>query len=164
MTSEKNDRCAYDTYIQLPVPLPFGLRQAMICHLAFDGYWPSLPRIRLRQQRIIPSDSEIILACSNGAIPRAEMILRSGDAHPNDRTPDNITVFRVSHSNVPIRLFHVLILIPSQHAVRTGNRDLVKLLLKHGADPNLTFGNFDTYVVVHTYVQQRAADHSLGVL
>lgn len=31
-----------------------------------------------------------------------------------------------------------------KYAVRTGNPEVVKLLLDHGADPNLPFGVFET--------------------
>jgi hypothetical protein len=96
ITSEKDSCSIRDTFVNFPVPLPFGYNQTMDVKLSFHGCWPSLPSIRLRPQRVIPVDSDIISACLRGDTTRAAILLRAGDAHPNDRTPENITVFRVS--------------------------------------------------------------------
>lgn len=64
--------------------------------LALIGYWPTLPRWRLRTQNVIDPSANVIEACSDGDVWRVREILAMGEAHPNDRTPDNITVLWVS--------------------------------------------------------------------
>ena len=56
---------------------------------------PSFPKVGLRPQNVIPCESKIVQACKEGDIHKIREILVARQAHPNDRTPEDLTVFRV---------------------------------------------------------------------
>ena len=81
-----------------PLSLPFGLSQVMTAQMFFQNGLPSsLPTLSLRPQSMVSCDSEIIRACETGDIARIRGILENRQAHPNDRTTDNLTVLRVCY-------------------------------------------------------------------
>ena len=89
-------------------------------------------------------------------------VLRAKKAHPNDHTPDDLTVFRVSwHADVHT-LIHFRLMNAYKYAIRSGDAEIVKLLLDHGADPNLSFGQYNTYGRSSLKLSQ--AKKALGVL
>jgi hypothetical protein len=45
---------------------------------------------------MIPTDSEIVKACSNGEDSTVEELLLANRAHPNDTTENNLTLLCVS--------------------------------------------------------------------
>ena len=88
-------RKMFKVFAKWNVKLPFGLSQIVRAQLNVQDYFPSIPKLSLRPRRIISVDSEIILACEASDILKIQDLLTSRQAHPNDRTPDNLTVFRV---------------------------------------------------------------------
>ena len=76
--------------------LPLGLGHVVTGDLIMRDSWLSFPRLGLKPQNIIPPDSEIIKACEADDITGIRNLVGARAAHPNDRTPDNLTVFRVS--------------------------------------------------------------------
>ena len=90
-----NGRSTYSISARLSIRLPFGLSQAVVGQWRFRNFMPSLPNLILTPQNIIPCESEIIQACSRCEITRIRDILEARQVHPNDRTEDGLTVFRV---------------------------------------------------------------------
>lgn len=82
-------------FARWPLELPFGLSQVLTAHLLIQNFLPSLPKLVLRPQTIISHESEIIKACSDCDMPKVHELLKQKKCHPNDRTPDDLTVFRV---------------------------------------------------------------------
>ena len=94
--SKAKDRRTWRLFTRWPLRLPLGLSQVVIGQMTIQNCLPSLPKLVLRPQNIISCDSEIIQACQLCDIKRLREILEIREAHPNDRTPDDLTVFRVS--------------------------------------------------------------------
>lgn len=124
IVSKAKDQRNWKLFTRWPFRLPLGLSQVVIGQMTIQNCLPSLPKLVLRPQNVIPCDSEIIQACQLCDVKKLRKILEYREAHPNDRTPDDLTVFR--------------------YGIRTGNLEVVQLLLDHGADPNLPFGKFET--------------------
>ena len=81
-----------------PLSLPFGLSQVITARMLFQNGLPSsLPKLTLRPQSIVPRDSEIVRACETGDTARMRVIFETRQAHPNDRTTDDLTVLRVGY-------------------------------------------------------------------
>lgn len=76
--------------------LPFRLGQLITGDMLIKDGIPSHPKLLIRPQNLIPADSAIIKACQTCDLPEIQKLLTAKHAHPNDRTPDNLTVFRVS--------------------------------------------------------------------
>lgn len=93
--SQARDRSALNISARWPLKLPFGLGQVITGQLLLRNGIPSLPRMGLTPQNVIPKDSEIIKACEECDIQRIQEILMTKQAHPNDRTPNEHTVLRV---------------------------------------------------------------------
>ena len=97
IVSKTHNKSAWNIFVRWHLKLPLGLGRVVAGQAVIrDFYHLSLPNLGLRPQNIIPQDSDIIDACENGEILRIQDILSAKKAHPNDRTPDNLTVFRVS--------------------------------------------------------------------
>ena len=82
-------------FARWPLYLPFGLSQVVTGSLLIQYLVPSLPKVVSRTQNVISPDSKAIKACESGNIPEIQRLLRDKQFHPNDRTPDDLTVFRV---------------------------------------------------------------------
>ena len=96
MLSGAKDRRTWKLFARWPLELPLGLSQVFIGQMTIQNCLPSLPKLVLRPQKVISCDSEIIQACQLCDIKKLREILGTKQAHPNDRTPDDLTVFRVS--------------------------------------------------------------------
>ena len=95
MSTPKNQKFS-SISVRWPLSLPFGLSQVITAQMLFQSGLPSsLPKLTLRPQSMVPCDSEIIRACETGDIARIRGILETRQAHPNDRTTDDLTVLRV---------------------------------------------------------------------
>ena len=79
--------------------LPLGLSQVLTAHIIFRNYLPSLPRLALRPQNVIPPNSAVIQACQTCDVAGLQQLLATRQAHPNDCTPEGLTVFRVSQAS-----------------------------------------------------------------
>ena len=86
--------------------MPLGLSQVITARLLMEGCYPSIPKLGLRPQSIISPDSEIIKATELCDIPRIQELFQFKRAHPNDRTPEDLTVFRVSPQANRNRPYH----------------------------------------------------------
>lgn len=75
--------------------LPFRLSQAVTGHLVLRHCFLTIPKVMIRPQNAIPPGSMIIKACQTRDTAQIKELLRCKEAHPNDRTPDDLTVFRV---------------------------------------------------------------------
>ncbi|KAL6720983.1 hypothetical protein ACLMJK_000083 [Lecanora helva] len=82
-------------YARLPLNLPFGMRQVVTGSISFENFFPSFPKFKLSPQKIIATESEIITACQGRNHSRVRELLEARQAHPNDRTPEDLTVFHV---------------------------------------------------------------------
>ena len=94
--SNAKDRRNWKLFTRWSLRLPLGLSQVVIGQMKIQNCLPSLPKLVLRPQNVISCDSEVIQACQLCDIKKLREILGSKQAHPNDRTPDDLTVFRVS--------------------------------------------------------------------
>ena len=83
-------------YARVSIILPTG--SSYVITLRWLGHWtaPSLPKFSIRPQNVVRSDSPIIQACQTRDIIWLQDILSRKEGQPNDRTPDGLTVFRVS--------------------------------------------------------------------
>ena len=102
---------SWDVYARWDLRLPLGLGHAVTGQLIIRNSWPTLSRLRMSPQNTIPQNSEIIKACESGDIARIQHLLSSKAVHPNDRTPDNFTVLRVSLLSDPLYSTTELILV-----------------------------------------------------
>lgn len=93
--STAKDQSIWTIFARWPLLLPFGLSQAITAQMLFQNGLPSFPKLGLRPQSIVPNDSEIIRACEAGDITRIQGMFKTREAHPNDRTTDDLTVLRV---------------------------------------------------------------------
>jgi hypothetical protein len=96
VVSEKNQEDTRTFYLRWPMHLPFGLGSVITGWLTFRKSCPSIPKLILSRQNLIPRNSKIISACVRGDIVELRKVLEAREAHPNDCTTDSITVFRVS--------------------------------------------------------------------
>ena len=87
---------SWDVYARWDLKLPLRLGHVVTGHFIVRNSWPTLSKLKLSPQNIIPPNSETIKACESGDIARIQQLLSSKAVHPNDRTPDNLTVLRVS--------------------------------------------------------------------
>lgn len=95
-----------------------------------------------------PENSSIISACQNGDIAQVRSLLCENKAHPNDRTSDNITVFRVRNQisfDQYVYKCTFKLTKNAEHTIQSGNVEVVQLVLDNGAAPNFTFGELETY-------------------
>lgn len=90
---------AWNVFARWDLSLPLRLGHVFTGHLIIRNSWPTLPRLGLRFQNLIPSDSDMVKACKAGDITRVRDLLDVKTVHPNDKTPDNMTVFRVRSQN-----------------------------------------------------------------
>ena len=94
--SGTESQSCWDVYARWDLKLPMRLGHVATCQLSSRNTWPKIPKLRLSPQNTIPPNSEIIKACESGDIARIQHLLSMKAVHPNDRTPDNLTVLRVS--------------------------------------------------------------------
>ena len=94
--SKAKDRRTWKFFTRWSLRLPLGLSQVVIGQMTIQNCLLSLPKLVLRPQNVISYDSEIIQACQLCDTKKLREILETKQAHPNDRTPDDLTVFRVS--------------------------------------------------------------------
>ena len=93
--SPAKDQSMLTIFARWPLSLPFGLSQVITAQMLFQNGLPCLPKLGLRPQAIVAKDSEIIRACEAGDIDGIKEIFKQRQAHPNDRTTDDLTVLRV---------------------------------------------------------------------
>ncbi|KAK3935549.1 hypothetical protein QBC46DRAFT_422103 [Diplogelasinospora grovesii] len=74
----------------------------------------------LHVRNIVPTDSEMVVACRTGDFDRARGLLARGLAHGSD----------ITASGWPML----------DYAIKSGSTRLVRLLLEHGADPDMAYG------------------------
>lgn len=82
-------------FVRWPLYLPFGLSQVVTGSLLVQDLIPSLPKVVSRPQNVMSSESKVFKACESGNIAEIQKLLKDRQFHPNDRTPDDLTVFRV---------------------------------------------------------------------
>ena len=99
IVSEAEHKNTWSAFARWRIRLPFRMSRVLVGHIIVQGYVPSLPRLMLRAQKLISYNSEVIKACQTHDILKIQEILKAKEVHPNDRTPDDLTVFRVSLSN-----------------------------------------------------------------
>ncbi|KAH7407729.1 ankyrin repeat-containing domain protein [Cadophora sp. MPI-SDFR-AT-0126] len=99
-----------------------------ILHSRITMNWPSWLDLSVspttKIQRLIHDDDPILEACRNDDSAELGRLFMAGKAHPNDTTTDNLTLLYV--------------------AITKGNENATQVLLDNGADPNLTYGSWDT--------------------
>lgn len=83
-------------YARWPLALPFRLSQVIGGDYVVSNGVLSLPKLETRPQNSIPADSEIVKACQACHIPKIQDLLMTEKAHPNDHTPDDLTILGVS--------------------------------------------------------------------
>ncbi|PVH84399.1 ankyrin [Cadophora sp. DSE1049] len=90
--------------------------------------WPSWLGLSVspttKIQRVIQDDDPILEACRNDNSAECGRLFMAGKAHPNDTTTDNLTLLYL--------------------AITEGNENATHVLLDNGADPNLTYGSWET--------------------
>ena len=96
ITLRTQHRNSLNFFARWHLQLPLRLGYVATCHFIRRYSWPIIPKLRLSPQNIIPSNSEIIKACESSDIASIKRLLSAKAAHPNDKTPDNLTVFWVS--------------------------------------------------------------------
>ena len=101
--SDPKDSDHWRFHARWPLPMPFGLSYVVTGDLVLQNYFPSLTRLILRPQNTIPTDSAIVKACQASDISELRYILENQQGHPNDRTVDDLTVFRVRPPNFHYR-------------------------------------------------------------
>ncbi|RYP46066.1 hypothetical protein DL769_011416 [Monosporascus sp. CRB-8-3] len=74
----------------------------------------------LHVRNIVPTDSEMALVCKTGNFDRARQLLATGMAHGSDVTPSGWPML--------------------DYAIESGSTRLVQLLLEHGAEPDMAYG------------------------
>ncbi|KAI1091813.1 ankyrin [Rostrohypoxylon terebratum] len=89
----------------------------------FFGPECSVP-LNISVQNLIPTNSAILKACEIGDSDQVRLLLKSRTARPNDMTPDSRTLLGV--------------------AVKEGHEEVVQLLLREGANPDLPSGVFQS--------------------
>ncbi|KAH7304238.1 ankyrin repeat-containing domain protein [Stachybotrys elegans] len=86
--------------------------QASLQNLSFDRLF--------HVHNVIPTDSEMALACKAGDFNSVRQLLMSGMGHGSDVTASGLPVL--------------------DYAINNGSTRLVRLLLEHGADPDMAYG------------------------
>ncbi|KAF8854702.1 ankyrin [Acephala macrosclerotiorum] len=114
-------------------PLFYGM--VLVWHMSISRGLPTGRMHILRPRTEIPANSAIITACLNNDIECIKKLFSSSQAHVSDVTPDNLTLLRF--------------------AIRGGHYEVVKLLLDNGADPNQTFGKYDTSPLNNAFLNGR---------
>ena len=96
----------------------------------------------LTVKNVVPEDSIIMTAAKRGDMITVRELFQTGQASPNDVTPQNSNPLRVS----PLQSlsFHKYVAHLCQYAIENGSRDLVQTILTSGADVNSLFGQFMT--------------------
>ncbi|KAI3319325.1 ankyrin repeat-containing domain protein [Xylariaceae sp. AK1471] len=87
----------------------------------------------LSVRNIVPTDSELALVCRTGNFDRARQLLTTGMAHGSD----------VTASGWPML----------DYAIESGSARLVRLLLDHGADPDMTYGEHNMTALQSTFLR-----------
>ena len=100
--SENKEGDSWNFRARWPLKLPFRLGCVITAHTVIRGSLLSLPTFGLRPQSTVSTDSAIIKACQTSDVPWLQGILETRQGHPNDRTPDDLTVFRVGRKSVGI--------------------------------------------------------------
>ena len=97
--SRDERRNIYSAYFRWP------LKGVWILNWSLTSSWPTWPQLTIRSkfrvQNIVPADSEIVKTCSlridDNSLIKIRELFSSGKAHPNDTTPDNLTLMRVCY-------------------------------------------------------------------
>jgi hypothetical protein len=96
----EKDCNVYDWFFKWGLRLPLSWGRVLTGRMRVLGSWPSRPMLCLRQQNIIPYDSVIIEACKTNDISTIQKLFATGQARPNDTTPENLTLLRVGSLSV----------------------------------------------------------------
>jgi hypothetical protein len=97
--SRDERRNVYSAYFRWP------LKGVWTLNWSLTSSWPTWPQLTIRSkfrvQNIVPADSEIVKTCSlridDNSLIKIRELFSSGKAHPNDTTPDNLTLMRVCY-------------------------------------------------------------------
>jgi hypothetical protein len=92
------DRNIYHWFFKWPLMLPMRCSHVLTGHLRVLGSWPNRPVLALSSQNVIPNESAIIEAFKNNDLTSICELFARGQARPNDTTPENLTLLRVSFS------------------------------------------------------------------
>ncbi|KAH8780492.1 ankyrin repeat-containing domain protein [Hyaloscypha finlandica] len=129
-----SDNCRTIYGLMFRWPLFYSL--VLVWRVRIMRGWPMALYISLRPKREIPSDSAIIKACLENDVKCIQRLFSESLAHVTDVTSNNLTLLRF--------------------AIRGGHLEVVKLLLDNGADPNQTFGKFETSPLNNAFLTGRA--------
>ena len=126
-----------------------GTRYQAAIHISFFGRMYSVqlqtsclgstfyPILRVRN--IVPTDSEMTIACKMGDFDCARKLLTSGSAHGGDFTASGWPMLDVSVQHSPCTQY-ASIMTYNKYAIESGSARLVRLLLEHGAEPDMAYG------------------------
>jgi hypothetical protein len=99
--SRDERRNVYSAYFRWP------LKGAWVLSGSLTSSWPTWPELSIRSkfrvQNTVPADADIVKACSiadridDTSLIKIKELFSSGKAHPNDTTPDNLTLMRVCY-------------------------------------------------------------------
>ena len=94
------DTGTWRLFARWPLKLPWRFGRVLTGRVTMQNLFPSLPKLALRPQNTIPPGSEIIKACEGSDLTSLQEILKTKRAHPNDCTPNGLTVFRVGKAGM----------------------------------------------------------------
>lgn len=104
----------------------------------FFGVSSSMP-FNISTWDLIPEDAAIMKAYSSGDARQVRDLLQFGRAGPRDVTHSNNTPLTVRCGPLNWGTGRLIIM---QAAIRGGSEEIVQLLLREGADPNLPYGKY----------------------
>jgi hypothetical protein len=96
-------------YMRWPLRMPLGFGLVFTGKMTFHKLFPSLPKVALSRQDLIPCNSRIVSACLSEDILELRQILMAKEAHP--KTPSTLYVTAIpkscscSWSTVQTRIF-----------------------------------------------------------
>lgn len=138
--------------ITLAFNLPWGSGGRSVCmEFMLNWYRNSAIRCQLSHgslsiKPLVPIDSKIMIACGQGDVPTVQKLFCERKASSNDTTSCGRTPLMVN-----LFFFWVISkLMKAQHAIKSGNYELVKFLIEAGADVNCSYGEFQMLVNIKT--------------
>ena len=125
---------SYQAAVQLAL---FGKLYTIQLQMSVPDF--SFDRI-LHVRNTVPTNSAMTVACRTGDFDSARKLLSSGAAHGSDITLAGRPMLDVS---VILSIPNNAMLIIGQYAIESGSARLVRLLLEHGAHPDMAYGDHD---------------------
>ncbi|KAL2871201.1 ankyrin repeat-containing domain protein [Aspergillus lucknowensis] len=127
ISKDKNGGSSYRVEVQVSLFGKMYSVQLQISLLDFSLY----PTMHVRNT--VPVDSEMAIACKTGDFNRARQLLLSGLAHGSDVTPSGWPML--------------------DYAIESGSTRLVRLLLDHGAEPDLAYGTHNMSALQSSFLR-----------